>query len=104
MTRPGDVTMALIAAKAEHVMGRLDQAVAADCVVVGCDSMLYRGDELRCKPASEKKAKHRWRTIAGRTCHLHTGHCVIRLIDNVIADGDPSNEVGIRLPLTRWLF
>ena len=39
---PEDVTTALAAAKAEAVALVLDPAIAADCVVIGCDSMLYR--------------------------------------------------------------
>lgn len=49
---PGDITIALAAAKAEAVAHALDPAVAADCVVVGCDSMLYRDGELLGKPPS----------------------------------------------------
>ena len=36
---PQVVTTALAVAKAEAVVGVLDTDVAADCVVVGCDSM-----------------------------------------------------------------
>jgi len=81
---PDEVTTALAAAKAERAAGNLDQAVAADCVVIGCDSMLYCGDELRGKPASADEAKRQWQTMAGRTGQLHTGHCVIRLRDNEV--------------------
>jgi septum formation protein len=81
---PGELTAALATAKAERVAGSLDPSVAADCVVIGCDSMLYCGGELRGKPASGDEAKRLWETMAGRTGHLHTGHCVIRMRDNEI--------------------
>jgi len=81
---PDQVTTALATAKAEHVAGGLYPAVVADCVVIGCDSMLYCDGELRGKPASEAEAKQQWQTMAGRTGELHTGHCVIRLRDNDI--------------------
>jgi septum formation protein len=82
--QPDDLTTALASAKAELVAGGLDPSVAADCVVIGCDSMLYCGDELRGKPASADEAKRQWQTMAGHTGQLHTGHCVIRLRDNDI--------------------
>jgi septum formation protein len=82
---PRDVTTALAAAKAEAVAGILDAAVAADCVVVGCDSMLYRGGELRGKPATADEARLGWQQMAGSSGELYTGHSVIRLQDNVIA-------------------
>ena len=82
---PGEVTTALAAAKAEAVIGVLDAAVAADCVVIGCDSMLYRDGELRGKPATAEAARLGWQQMAGTSGELYTGHCVIRLQDNTIA-------------------
>ena len=82
---PGEVTTALATAKAEAVVGVLDAAVAADCVVIGCDSMLYCGGELRGKPASPEAARLGWQQMAGTSGELYTGHCVIRLQDNTIA-------------------
>jgi predicted house-cleaning NTP pyrophosphatase (Maf/HAM1 superfamily) len=63
---PNVVTTALATAKAEHVAKGLDASVGADCVVVGCDSMLYRDGELRGKPSSEADAKRQWQMMAGR--------------------------------------
>jgi septum formation protein len=81
---PGDITIALAAAKADAVAHTLDPTVVADCVVIGCDSMLYRDGELLGKPASADAAREGWRQMAGRSSHLYTGHCVIRLRDKVI--------------------
>jgi len=81
---PGDVTTALAAAKADAVAHALDPAVAADCVVIGCDSMLYRDGELRGKAASADAARLDWQQMAGGSGQLYTGHCVIRLQDNTI--------------------
>jgi septum formation protein len=81
---PGDVTTALAAAKADAVAHILDPAVAADCVVIGCDSMLYRDGGLLGKPTSADAARECWRQMAGRSGQLYTGHCVIRLRDNMI--------------------
>jgi septum formation protein len=84
---PGEVVCALARAKAEHVAARLDESVAADCVVVGCDSMLHLDGRLCGKPRSVSEARDQWHSMAGRAGQLHTGHCVIRL-----ADGRPRRE------------
>jgi septum formation protein len=81
---PGDVTTALAAAKADAVAHSLDPDVAADCVVIGCDSMLYRDGVLLGKPSSADAAREGWRQMGGKSGQLYTGHCVIRLRDKVI--------------------
>jgi septum formation protein len=81
---PGDVTTALAAAKADDVAHALAPDVADDCVVIGCDSMLYRDGELLGKPASAEEAHRAWQQMGGKSGHLYTGHCVIRLRDNTI--------------------
>jgi septum formation protein len=151
---PGDVVCALAKAKADDVAAVVDPAVAADCVVVGCDSMLYLDGRLSGKPPSVADARRQWQSMAGRAGELHTGHCVIRLLDNEIAsridetsittvhfgvptagdleaylasgeslrvaggftldglggwfidriDGDPSNVIGLSLPLLRSML
>jgi septum formation protein len=83
-TTPADITTALATAKARFVADSLDTDVATDCVVIGCDSMLYRDGELWGKPDSAAAALRGWRQMAGRSGQLYTGHCVIRLRDNAI--------------------
>jgi septum formation protein len=80
---PREVTTALAIAKAESVAESLDPTIAADCVVIGCDSMLYRDGALCGKPDSAAAAEQAWRQMSGRTGLLYTGHCVIRLRDNM---------------------
>lgn len=82
---PGHVTTALAAAKAHAVTLVLEAAIAADCVVIGCDSMLYRDGELLGKPASADAAREEWQKMAGSSGQLYTGHCVIRLRDSKIS-------------------
>jgi septum formation protein len=151
---PGDVVCALASAKAEQVAGELDGAVAADCVVIGCDSMLHVDGRLCGKPQSADAAVSQWRLMGGRSGQLHTGHCLLRLSDGLIThrevksacttvhfaapagadlqayvangeplhvaggftldglggwfidgvDGDPSNVIGLSLPLLRSLI
>ncbi|ULE33638.1 Maf family protein [Mycobacterium sp. IDR2000157661] len=81
---PAEVTVALAIAKADVVVADLDPQVAADCVVIGCDSMLYRDGALVGKPPTPAAALAGWQQMAGGSGQLHTGHCVIRLQDNTI--------------------
>lgn len=76
---PAIVVTALATAKADDVAGRLDDGVRQDCVVIGCDSMLYVDGRLRGKPASTEDALRQWESMAGRSGQLYTGHCVLRL-------------------------
>jgi septum formation protein len=101
---PAEITVALARAKAGAVARALEPPVADDCVVIGCDSMLYRDGRLWGKPESEDSALRGWQDMAGRSGALYTGHCVIRLrrerIEQVVADvavtgvdfGKPSPE------------
>jgi septum formation protein len=81
---PDRVTQALATAKAEAVLRELDAALSADCIVIGCDSMLYRDGRLWGKPASEAAAVDGWRAMAGTSAELYSGHCLIRLRDRVV--------------------
>jgi len=81
---PDVVTTALATAKAEAVVGTLDAEVGADCVVIGCDSMLLRDGQLWGKPATEADAVRGWEAMAGRSSDLVTGHCVLRVMTNRI--------------------
>src|SRR5271166_5280624 len=54
---PCDVVCALARAKAEQVVAVVDPAVGADCVVLGCDSMLYLDGLLAGKPPSVADAR-----------------------------------------------
>ncbi len=151
---PDDVVCALAAAKADDVAGRLDAATAANCVVLGCDSMLSIDGRLCGKPGSADAAVRQWRLMGGRAGRLHTGHCLLRLRDGAVIhrevqsacttvhfaapaeadleayvangeplgvaggftldglggwfvdgiEGDPSNVIGVSLPLLRALL
>lgn len=151
---PEQVVCSLATAKAADVATRVQPDVAVDCVVIGCDSMLYLDGRLCGKPASVDAARQQWQAMAGRTGRLYTGHCVMVVrggsqhrreaqsatttvhfsdptpselaayldsgeplkvaggftidglggwfIDGV--EGDPSNVVGLSLPVTRALL
>jgi nucleoside triphosphate pyrophosphatase len=100
---PGVVTTALATAKAEAVARTVDAELGADCVVIGCDSMLYRDGRLWGKPATEAAVVEGWRAMAGRSGELFTGHCVLRLRGNQIdsrAAGHAVTTVRFGLPST----
>jgi len=82
--RPEDVTNALAAAKAEHVVADLEPTLRSDCVVIGCDSMLLTDGVLRGKPDTIGDARRQWESMSGRPGVLHSGHCVIRLRDGEV--------------------
>lgn len=69
------VTM-LASAKAAAVAAAIEDV--DDAVVVGCDSMLSIGGELQGKPHTVAVARERWRSMAGRSGVLLTGHAVLR--------------------------
>jgi septum formation protein len=144
----------VVSAKAADVAERLSAEVAADCVVIGCDSMLLFDGRLSGKPGTPAAARAQWQLMAGRSGELYTGHCVLRVFDGVIRqreleaasttvrfatpsaedlagylgsgeplgvagaftldglggwfvdgiDGDPSNVIGLSLPLVRRLL
>ena len=81
---PGDVANALAGAKAEHAIAMLRPSLTANCVVIGCDSMLFIDGALRGKPASEADARRQWETMRGRSGVLYSGHFVIRLRDGAV--------------------
>jgi septum formation protein len=82
--KPEDVTNALAAAKAEQVVANLESTLKADCVVIGCDSMLLIDGALRGKPETVDDARRQWESMRGRPGILHSGHCVIRLRDGAV--------------------
>jgi septum formation protein len=101
---PHRAVAALAEAKADAVLGSVPAEVAADAVVIGCDSMLLLDDKLLGKPVDAKRARQAWAAMAGRSGDLLTGHAVIRLIDGIALDravttavthvhvGSPSSE------------
>ena len=90
---PATVVTTLARAKADAVARELDAPVAADCVVIGCDSMLYVDGELRGKPGTPEQARRQWNSMAGRAGQLFTGHCVARILDARIAATETAAEV-----------
>jgi septum formation protein len=90
---PGVVVSTLAAAKADAVVDALDDGVSADCVVIGCDSMLYVDGRLSGKPGNAEQARRQWHSMAGREGRLFTGHCVIRVRDGARVATETAAEV-----------
>lgn len=92
-TPPEAVVAKLANAKAVAVAAQLSPDVAADCIVLGCDSMLLHNDALRGKPGSAEAARRQWVSMAGTTGYLLTGHALLRITQGVIThtDGETAN-------------
>ncbi|WP_111510422.1 Maf family protein [Mycobacterium kyogaense] len=153
-TPPEAVVLKLANAKALSVAAKLPANIAADCVVIGCDSMLYLNGSLRGKPGNVEAARDQWSEMSGSVGHLLTGHTLLRLSRGVIThtqgetgstavhfgvptpdeiatylatdepvhvagaftldgfggwfidriEGDPSNVIGVSLPLLRAML
>lgn len=90
---PDVVVNALAEAKADAVRGSLDATVTADCVVIGCDSMLYVDGQLSGKPGTPEETRRRWQSMAGREGRLFTGHCVLRVRSGEVVGRATAAEV-----------
>lgn len=151
---PERIVSGLAEAKADEVLIHLPAAIAADCVVIGCDSMLFLDGRLCGKPGDVDTARRQWQAMSGRTAQLYSGHAVLtvrdgsvvhRVVDTGITavhfgspsdadleaylrsgeplgvaggftldglggwfidgiDGDPSNVIGLSLPLLRGML
>jgi septum formation protein len=77
---PEETVVALSAAKAEAIEHD------AECVVIGCDSMLLFEGELVGKPGTAEVARERWRRVAGKSGALITGHTVLRVSHGEVVD------------------
>lgn len=76
----GELTGALALAKAHAVAREL----RGDALVLGCDSMLDLDGVALGKPGSVAAAVQRWRIMRGRWGILHTGHCLLCVVDGVV--------------------
>ena len=90
---PATVVTTLARAKADAVARELDAEVTVDCVVIGCDSMLYVNGELRGKPGTPEQARRQWNSMAGKPGSLFTGHCVIRILNAKVLRTETAAEV-----------
>ena len=94
---PAAVVNALADAKAEAVSLELDRQVSTDCVVIGCDSMLFIDGQLSGKPGTPAETRRRWQAMAGRHGRLFTGHCVLRMRDGgVLARATAAEATTVR--------
>jgi septum formation protein len=107
---PEAVVAKLANAKALSVAAQLPTDLATDCLVLGCDSMLYLNDTLCGKPGSADAARRQWAAMAGKTGYLLTGHALLRIAGGVIThtEGDTgSTTVHFGTPsdeeLTRYI-
>ncbi|OBB11193.1 septum formation inhibitor Maf [Mycolicibacterium setense] len=86
---PEKVVSGLAAAKADEVVAHLPAAVVDDCVVIGCDSMLFLDGRLCGKPGDVDTARRQWQAMSGRTAQLYSGHAVL-----VVRDGSVTQRIA----------
>jgi septum formation protein len=114
---PADIALLLARAKAEDVVGALEDdaeewdelgeedddgvvetrgggpgSAPTGILVLGCDSVLELDGEVHGKPADAAEAVARWRSMRGRSGLLHTGHWLVDLRDH--EDGGTAGMVG----------
>ncbi|EOM75404.1 septum formation inhibitor Maf [Rhodococcus rhodnii] len=73
----------LARAKATAVIEAVTREGIYDAVIVGCDSMLLIDGELQGKPGTVDAARTRWRTMAGGSGTLLTGHSIVHISNGV---------------------
>lgn len=75
---PVELVARLATQKAESVRGSLDHG-PADGLLVAADTIVWMGDEALGKPADPADAVRMLRELSGRTHHVSTGVCAMRL-------------------------
>jgi septum formation protein len=65
----------------------------ADCVVLGCDSVLELDGEVHGRPADAAEAVARWHRMRGRSGVLHTGHSLHDTVSGRVAAATASTTV-----------
>jgi septum formation protein len=69
---PAELALRLAELKCSAVAGRDD--LPAQCLVLGCDSVLELDGRALGKPDDAAEATARWQEMRGRSAVLHTGH------------------------------
>lgn len=82
-----ELVLLLARAKAEQVAAHQR---GEELIVLGCDSMLEIDGELVGKPGDAATAISRWRSMRGRSGHLHTGHWLVPALTPGAATGATS--------------
>lgn len=75
---PVELVARLATEKAESVRGSLGHA-PADGLLVAADTIVWMGDEALGKPADPADAARMLRELSGRTHHVSTGVCAMKL-------------------------
>ena len=81
---PVELVARLASQKAEAARSALDH-VPADGLLVAADTIVWMGSEALGKPADELDAARMLRELSGRTHHVSTGVCAMRLASDASA-------------------
>jgi nucleoside triphosphate pyrophosphatase len=77
---PEELVQALADAKADNVAARFTSAL-----VLGCDTLLFVDDQPLAKPEDVEQARAFWRSFAGRSAVLLTGHTLLEVQHGAVA-------------------
>jgi septum formation protein len=80
--------------KAEAVANRLRRHGRTDALVLGCDSLLEFDGQILGKPGDADQATARWRAMRGRSGVLHTGHCLVDVDSDRMAEAVAGTTVS----------
>ena len=81
---PVELVMRLAAEKAEAARSALDH-VPADGLLLAADTIVWMGSEALGKPEDERDAARMLRELSGRSHHVSTGVCAMRLGEDASA-------------------
>jgi len=88
---PAELALQLAELKCAAVAARAD--LPADCLVLGCDSVLELDGEALGKPGTAEEATLRWRAMRGRSGVLHSGHSLRDTVTGRVAAATASTTV-----------
>lgn len=61
------------------------EGTGGDALVLGCDSVLEHEGKVLGKPSGPAEAIERWYALRGTVGHLHTGHCLVSVLQGRVA-------------------
>lgn len=79
--KPVELVARLASEKAESVRANLTH-IPSDGLLVAADTIVWMGDEALGKPADPEDAARMLRELSGRTHHVSTGVCALRMSGN----------------------
>lgn len=98
---PADVVMELSRQKAEEIAA----AQTEDCIIIGADTVVARGEKIMGKPKDAADAKQMLRSIADDCHQVYTGVTLIRTgaYPQSVTFQEKQTYASIRFPMRSWM-